>query len=207
MSGTQLIADNVEARLAISVSDIVPTTKIYKTLNQVMNKFPSTELILEKEILSGEKMLANGQVNLAIFEGLKNRKDFTHRKIGDLILKLVIASEHPFLKLPQKKQTLKNLYKYPQIVQRSTLKDDTLNIGVHKESVKWKVSDTSSKYEIISQGLGWGRLPCHIIQNDLESGKLAHLSHLKDDDEVEVFLCRRNETQLGQVSEFIWNAL
>lgn len=203
---TKLIASDIEVRLRISASGIFNSSLLYPVLKKTMKKFPSTEILFEKEILSGEKMLSRDLVDLAIFENLKNKRDFEYKKISEVQLRLVIAKGHEFFDLPKKEQVRESLYQYPQIIQRSTIRDDDFQVGVHKESLKWKVTDTPSKREIIVNGLGWGRLPCHVIEKDLKQGRLVHLSKFKDDDTVDIYLCKPKNKSMGKVATFIWES-
>jgi DNA-binding transcriptional LysR family regulator len=203
---TKLIASDVEMRLRISASGIFNSALLYPILKKAMKKFPSTEILFEKEILSGEKMLGRDMVDLAIFENLKNKRDYDYKKISVVELRLVIAKGHEFFNLPQKEQVKQSLYKYPQVIQRSTIRDDDFQVGVHKESLKWKVTDTPSKREVIVNGLGWGRLPCHVIEKDLKQGRLIHLSKFKDDDSVDIYLCKQKNKHMGKVATFIWES-
>ena len=203
---TKLIASDVEMRLRISASGIFNSALLYPILKKAMKKFPSTEILFEKEILSGEKMLGRDMVDLAIFENLKNKRDYDYKKISVVELRLVIAKGHEFFNLPKKEQVKQSLYKYPQVIQRSTIRDDDFQVGVHKESLKWKVTDTPSKREVIVNGLGWGRLPCHVIEKDLKQGRLIHLSKFKDDDSVDIYLCKQKNKHMGKVATFIWES-
>lgn len=200
------IANHVEMRLRLSCSGIFQSQVLYPILKTAMREFPSTQLLFEREILSGEKMLLRGLVDLAIFEMVHNRKDIECKKIGEVKLIQVIAAKHPFLKLPKREQRVARLYDTPQIVQRSTIPDDDVRIGVHDESLCWKVTDTTSKKEIILNGLGWGRLPQHEVERELRSGKLRHLAHLHDDMTVDMFICRRKEMAPGKVATLIWDS-
>lgn len=202
---TTLIASDVESRLRISASGIADSAQLYPVVKAAMNKFESTEIVFEREILSGEKMLTRDLVDLAIFENVGNTKDFDYKKISTVTLKLVIGANHDFLSLPSDDQTEESIHRYPQIVQRSTIPDEDLQVGVHEDSLKWFVSDTPSKKDIILNGLGWGRLPSHMIDDEIESKRLIHLSELDDDDEVTVYLCKKKSKPTGRVAEFIWN--
>ena len=200
------IASGVEMRLSLSCSGIYQTQRLYPILKKAMSEFSSTQIIFEREILSGEKMLLRGFVDIAIFEMVHNKKDIECKKIGAVELIQVISSKHNFLKLPKKEQKLQNLYHTPQIIQRSTIPDENVRIGIHSDSLNWKVTDTLSKKELILNGLGWGRLPRHEVEQELKSGKLKHLSHLNDDMTVDMFICRRKEKAPGVVAKLIWDS-
>ncbi|NQZ02233.1 MAG: hypothetical protein HRT45_16365, partial [Bdellovibrionales bacterium] len=63
----------------------------------------------------------------------------------------------------------------------------------------------ASKREIIANGLGWGRLPYHTIEADLKRGSITHLKDLKDDDSVDIYICKKKSRPMGKVAQFIWD--
>jgi len=117
----------------------------------------------------------------------------------------VISSNHPIVE-KNLKPTKDVLAKYPQIVVRSTLPDDS-SFGVMKESKKWYVDDLGTKMKLIMEGLGWGRLPDHVVneyvqRQCLEVLRTEELQHEK----IEMFLARRKHDFHGVVSNYIWNS-
>lgn len=201
------IADHIESRLAISVSDIYRMDRLYPIIKKAMKKYPQTEIILEREILSGEKMLLNGQVDIAIFENLKAKKLINFQEFDEVEFKLVLASNHEFLDLKKSEQTDEKLKCFPHIIQRSTIVDDDIQIGIDDNEIKWKVTDTSSKKEIILNGLGWGRLPNHVCKHELKQKKLIHLEKFDSDDTAKIYVGHLKSKSLGKVAQFIWDQL
>lgn len=200
------LESHIESFFRLSVSGIYGMDMVHPVIANAMSAFPQTEIQLEREILSGEKMLTTGMVDLAIFETIKNKKDLDYKQIDEVKMVLTVSSKHPFLDIPASKRTIKDLYKYPQIIQRSTLPDSDYSVGVHSDSLQWKVSDTHSKRDIIVHGLGWGRLPLPLISEDLKSGKLIQLDWLKDDDLVPIYIAKRKNIIKGKVAEFVWDS-
>ncbi len=203
---TQQISSNVETRLTLSVSGIYGLEKLYPIIKKAMEFSPSTEIIIEREILSGEKMLNSGKVDLAIFEDLSSIKNYEYKQIGEVDMYLVVAKDHPFLNLPKKEQSFKSLANYPQIIQRSTIPDDDIKIGINEDALKWHVTDTPSKKEMILNGFGWGRLPATLIKDDLKSGDLVYLKNLEKKVSVNFCLGHKKEHGLGEVAQFIWDS-
>ncbi len=199
------IRSGVETKISLSATAIFPTQVLNNVLKKLMTEFPSTEFTFHREILSGERMLMNQQVDIAIFESLVNTLDLEAKKIGKTTLKLVISSTHPFLKKPKKEQTLDHLIQYPHIIQRSTLPDDR-TVGIHALSKRWTVSDIDSKKDLILNNLGWGRLPDHFVDKELKQNKLKHLHYLNYDHVVDFYLSRRKDKVSGPVLDYIWNS-
>ena len=199
------IGSGVETKLSLSATAVYPSKKINSVLQEIIHRFPSTEFTFHREILSGEKMLMEEQVDIAIFESLQNSMDIESKKIDQIDLKLTICSKHPFLKLPRKRQSLEALSQFPQIIQRSTI-PTTSAIGIIEGAKHWSVSDIDSKKELILNNLGWGRLPDHYIKNELASKKLIHLNHLQYDHTVDIFICRKKNQPVGPVLKHIWDS-
>ncbi len=199
------IASGVEMKLAMSATAIFPAEKINKVLREIITRFPATEFTFHREILSGERMLSNEEVDIAIFESIQNTLDLDSKKISQVELKLVIAKGHPFLSLPKEEQTLENLKTYPHIIQRSTIPDNT-QMGSPENAKRWSVSDIDSKKDLILNNLGWGRLPGHYVAKELKSKRLVHLKHLKYDHTLEIFLCKKKSKSMGPVLKHIWDS-
>ena len=74
---------------------------------------------------------------------------------------------HPVILEYGEKVSSKHLRKYPQIVIKSTLPNEQ-SFGVDTSAVHWSVTDTFTKANMIGSGLGWGRLPSHIVDEDIQ---------------------------------------
>ena len=203
-SACSQIEQGVEHKLVISISDIFPVDHVLTKIRALMEAFPQTEIVLEREILSGEQMLREGSVDIAIFENLQNKQEFDWKQISTIKLPLVIAKSHKFFELPKKKQNLGSLSGYPQIVQRSTLPNKQDKPGVLNVQKIWRVTDTLSKKELIQVGLGWGRLPSELICSELAEGTLVALDHIADPYDLSVYVCRKKNREAGKVTMAFW---
>lgn len=199
------ISTGIEMKICISASAIYPTRRLNSILKSLITKFDSTEFTFHREILSGEKMLMSDTVDIAIFENLQNTMDIEAKKIDSIDLKLVISSTHPFLQLPKNQQTIEKLKNYPQIIQRSTVPDSS-TMGILEDSKQWTVSDIDSKKDLIMNDLGWGRLPDHFVEKELQKNTLTHLHWLKYDHRVKVFICKKKNKPFGPVLRSIWDS-
>jgi transcription termination factor NusB len=146
----------------------------------------------------------NEAVDIGIFEHLKEKEQIEYKRIDEVQFKLVISAEHEFCKKTKKEQTIDSLTQFPQIIQRRTIPDPDLVRGVQSEALKWKVTDTPSKKEIILNGLGWGRMPTELVDEEIQAGNLKHLSHLNLDDCVDIYLCRKKNSFMGKGAEYFW---
>ena len=192
------IATGVETQICISSTALFSLHKIIPKIDFIQKEFPNTEIIFHREILSGERMLLNKMVDIAIIERSNRPSGYECRKIDEIEMCLVIAKNHPYIRSKNKTE----LFSYPQVIQRSTLPDDS-QVGVFNESKRWTVGDLATKKELILAGLGWGRLPRHEVEKDLERNRLVVLEKIEKPSKLPIYIARLKE-QHGTVSDEFW---
>ena len=106
-------------------------------------------------------------------------------------------------------KTISQMQSYTQIVVADSSSGSfTQSRGLLPGGLRWTVSDFAAKKEILLAGMGWGGIPTHMIEQELESGELVPLnvegyqplrSHL--------FQIRRRDRQAGVVAQCIWEKL
>ncbi|WP_419905163.1 LysR substrate-binding domain-containing protein [Kiloniella sp.] len=85
---------------------------------------------------------------------------------------------------------------------------DEKNYGVLETTVPWRVNDFLTKKQIILSGLGWGRLPMHMICDELKTGRLVALSSPDFGSVgVETFMARTRSHPFGPVAEAFWDLM
>ena len=198
------IATGVEMNVSISTTALFHIKDFNRAIKSLQTEFPDTEITIQREILSGLRMLQRRQTDISIVESTPDPERFDTKVITTAEMALVIAKDHPFHRLKKKQQCLEALFQYPQVVQRSTIPDDDQH-GVYSDARRWTVSDLTAKREIILDGLGWGRLPMHDIEDDIRKGDLVVLSHIEDKRQVPIYICRRKDEEHGKVSQKFWD--
>jgi len=194
------IKGEVELELRIGVTALYPLEKITCLLHQFKKEFPQTNIHLNIEVLSGEKMLLNKQIDIALIENVTQVDKIEYVEFDSVKMPLLVARNHPVVKI--KKVREKNLLKYPQIILKSTY-ENPHNFGVLADSLKWYVTDTSSKKTLIMEGLGWGRLPEHMVEKELVDGDLIRI----DNDEkvmAKINVAKLKSKSLGPVAKRFW---
>ena len=201
------LSNNIESSIKIS-STVLYNLDNYINLIKIINKkFPQTSIYSEREVLSGEELLKQEKVELAIIENIQDSSNLESIKLESVNMPLVIWSNHKFLKQEKAKMTLNTLKQYPQIVLRSSLDLNKHSGGVYQDAIQWKVSDHHSKLELIRHGLGWGRMPEYLVAKDIERGKLKILKDIEKPLTVDIYLAKRKNYSYGKVAQFIWEAL
>ena len=201
----QQLQENLETKLRVSASAIYPLADLATALKKSMELFPGCEIVFHREVLSGEKLLLQKEVDIAIFEGVQSLTQISSKKIASVSLPMVIATDHCFLAQEAEQRTFSQLLRYPQIILRSTIRDEMLSKSVEQHAIRWTVSDLDTKKELILQQLGWGRLPMHTIERELKEGRLVVLDDFAQDDHVDIYVAVRKGTRLGKVGQFLWD--
>ncbi|NQZ02467.1 MAG: LysR family transcriptional regulator [Bdellovibrionales bacterium] len=197
------IASGAELKLRISTTALFPIRLLNRHILQIQKNFPQTEISLSREILSGQKMLKTGLVDIAIFEKLREPEGLEYKSIGRVKMLLAISRRHPYANVPKRDQSFDGLMQYPQVIQTSTLQTDDAE-GVYKTTRQWRVNELDAKKQIILDGLGWGRLPEHEISGAIKKGQLIILEHLEEPLDLEFVIARRMHQDHGQVSQLLW---
>lgn len=201
------LANNIETSIKISSSLLYDLSLFIELIKKANCRFPETSIVLEREVLSGLEMLNNNKVDLAITELTTDKVNFEYKKIGCISMPLVISINHPFIQKTKNRDDFQELKKYPQIVLRSTYPEQTGAGSVYQDTVKWNVSDDYTKLELIKKGLGWGRLPNHLIKKEVEKGSIFVLNNIEKLLEIDLYVVRKKNNYYGEVASFIWDIL
>ncbi|MCH2067159.1 LysR family transcriptional regulator [Shimia sp.] len=193
----------VETELRIGVSSNFPIPRLAKLLKELKREFPSTTLHLEIETASGERQLMAEKVDIAIFAAPTRSPFIDYRQITQMSFPLVAAPElvgsNPAL------VSKTELGRHPQVVVKSS-DEKAPDTGLLGDAPKWFVTDMATKKELILAGLGWGRLPDHMVEQEVSDGSLEKLSTLGELS-LPICLTKRAGHHLGTVGRRIWEQL
>jgi DNA-binding transcriptional LysR family regulator len=94
---------------------------------------------------------------------------------------------------------------HPQVI-ISGRKSSNTSYGALEGGDQWRVNDFQTKKEIIMQGMGWGSLPEHLIENELAQGLLAPLKVEGDvvSPDIEFRIARLDNEPVGPVAQRLW---
>ena len=92
---------------------------------------------------------------------------------------------------------------HPQVIMSNTVKSSRRSAGVINPDNVISVQDYLTKKELIMSGLGWGRMPEHLIKAELKSGLLVGLS--KKAFVVQAHIAKHSQKELGPCVQFLWD--
>ena len=173
----QQMAMGEEPEISLAVDSLFPLQIVLDVLRNFSEMYPNTRLNIDFEVLGGAiEKLNEGQVNLAISPNISLDSDHLQvETLREVAMVPVVSKDGSLLK--KKKFSIEDLKTFPQIIVRdSSRQPSARKIGVLEGARQWSVKDLDTKVEIIKAGLGWGRLPSHIVADDLINGDLTEIS-------------------------------
>lgn len=200
----QQLKAEVESDLTIAVDVFFPLARLQTLFKGWMRSFPHTHFHFISESLGGAcERLLHGHADVVISENLIGNKavEFTPLYTEPMV---AVASPSFIEEFAAQLGDLDALTDCMQVILRDSSASD-FSFGVIEHCRHWTVSDVMSKKEIIVAGLGWGRLPLHLVKKELDEG---HLQALKanhfDARVITLGAIRLQKPAHGPVAEQLW---
>lgn len=203
--GTQLAAGD-DPSLAIVLSSICTLPPVLETLKKNILAFPQTNFSITTEHMSGVlEKLNEKSVELAIGPGggIDHRHEYA--QIGEVTMMTIATPDF----LPMTDSPIKQVDMRAHVhilVADSGSKNPTPHVNVIPGGKCWMVHDYACKKALILARLGWGRLPYHMIQHELDTGRLnpIQIEGIHNQQKVPIFIIRALERPPGPVAQHLW---
>lgn len=201
-----------EETITIAIDAAADLNALTPVLAVLQTRFPDTRVILRAEVLSGAiEAVQSGQAALAVAPAIQvmlEEEGFDYMPLAGSVMRNVAAPS--LLDAMKAPRTLADLRRIHQVIARDSGQATGLfdrEIGVQKGQRRWYVSDLHMKKQLLTAGLGWGRMPGHMIAEELAEGRLREIvlphTHLSFD--IEIFAFRQRKPITGPVAVYIWD--
>lgn len=203
---TQIQAD-LESDITIAIDVFYPLASLKALLRHWINRFPLTQFHFISESLGGAcERLVKQQADIIISENL-----ISNQPVEVVLLRsermVAVASPEFIAQFAEKLQDLDTLADCMQVILRDSSQSN-FSFGVIENVRHWTVSDVTSKKDIIVSGLGWGRLPLHVIAQELADGRLKRLEGNHFDERlINMGAIRLQKPTHGPIAEELWQDL
>ncbi len=203
------LAKGCEAEISLAISGIVPIEPVIDVLNQLAITYPETRISILIENLNGTmERIHDDDADIAITDSLDFEGQWQYLPLTDIPFVSVVPSSSSWA---QHAQTLTEqaLEKETLIVVRDTSHHSPrITKGILGGSPQWVVNDFATKQRIICSGKGWGRMPLHLVTDDIKHGRLTILtSQPFEKFYAPTFLVRKKNRNTGPVEQALWEAL
>jgi DNA-binding transcriptional LysR family regulator len=175
-ASARAITEGIEPRLTLAVDVLFPVPKLLDAIRELAARHPLVSLHLRTEALGAvTQLVLDGTAQIGIGIGIVTGRELEQRALMTVELVPVAAPGHALARsgAPLGEDDLRDAV---QIVvsDRSALTEGR-DHGVYSERT-WRVADLDAKREMILAGFGWGQMPLHRVEHDLEAGRLLRLT-------------------------------
>ncbi len=172
------IIAGIEPRLRLVLDVMASKRQLIAALKDFSRAFPAVEIV--SYVLPLEETLAalrNGEADLGIIvesQAFGSLEEMERRPYGRLRLIPVAAPDHPLAQVhgPIGQDSLRD---HTQILlSAGRHASGTTDLSAHATN-RWQLNDLALRREFLLAGLGWGRMPDDVVEDDLKSGRLIAL--------------------------------
>lgn len=171
-----------EAELAVAIDPLVPTVAFIDSLHALRAAFPFLPVSFSTEGLGGaERRLRRGDAALAFCIFLPSiPDDVAALPLLGIDLVPVVSPAHPLGKL-NRPVTIGELTDHIQLVLSDPAAPDGPSYGIIGTRA-WRFVDLARRLDFVLAGLGWCRMPEHLVAPYLADGSLVALTIEGDPD-------------------------
>jgi DNA-binding transcriptional LysR family regulator len=202
------LAKGEETDLRVVVGDLCPTATVVRLLRRFFDECQNTRLHLHFETLAGPwERLFDEEADLILHH--VDKADPRMESIDLFPVTLVPVVAPGFLPFPiTDKLTPQQMKGLVQCIIRDSATKPVRDYHVIEGARSWTVADQHMKRELILLGMGWGHMPLHLIERDLQRGKLLsiegkHFKRVK----VDIVAARLRGRPTGPVGDRLWKYL
>ncbi|RUP33535.1 MAG: LysR family transcriptional regulator [Curvibacter sp.] len=187
----------LEPELKVVAHVFLPTSVLTAAVAAFHRQFPRTPLRISVEGM--------GAVMEPVLEGscsfgvraplLSDHPELSSEHLMSVPYLMVAAPEHPLAQAGRPLSS-RELRQHVQLVlsDRSQL-TQSMDMGVLSPKT-WRLSDLGAKHAFLKAGLGWGGMPLHVVQADIEQGRLVSLEFEESRANVSMSLTAIHRTDL-----------
>lgn len=199
-----------EPMISIAITATMSLDPILNVLGEVGRSFPGTHIRVTTEMMGGPlARLMEGEADLIVAGLVDVPIDKVDTlSIGSITIRPVASPGFPAAQRSGVRSR-REMQAYTQVIVSGTGgRDFDQSRDLLSGGQRWTVSDFQAKKSIIKAGLGWGGIPEHLMEHELETGELVPLvveGYMPR--HTEIFAIRRRDQPMGQVMSSIWSRL
>lgn len=171
------LKQGLEAEVVVAVDVTVPSPALTVVLTAFQRQYPTVSLRLHVGALGMVwDLVLKRQVDFGIGgQPMHPHDDLVSITVGGAVMLPVAAPDHP-LALYEGPVPLSFIRDHIQLVVTDlTEQTKGRDFGVFAYKT-WRLTDTSTKRDLMLAGLGWGGLPKWMVEDDLAEGRLVRLN-------------------------------
>jgi len=168
--------EGLEPELSVAMDVMYPMAALTRAATHSRKTYPHTPLRLYVEVLGGViKPVLDRKCSIGVIGSLPVvSNELQSEPLLDLQLATVVSPAHP-LATTRGAVSAAAVAKQVQLVltDRTALTEGR-DFGV-LSPLNWRLADLGAKHAFLRAGLGWGHMPLHMVEADLDSGALVKI--------------------------------
>lgn len=172
--------DGLEPELAVAIDPLVPTAPLIDSLRALRGSFPNLPVSFSTEGLGGaERRLRSGKAAVALCLLIPAiPDDIAAIPLLGIRPVPVVAAGHPLSSLGRPASRA-DLQQHVQLILSDPTDPNGPSYGVVGTG-SWRFVDLARRMDFLLAGFGWCRMPEHLIEEHVASGRLVSLELTKD---------------------------
>jgi len=175
VSRARSILQGLETELTLALDVMMPSKVVAEMLRDFQVMFPTVNLRLHLDALGAVAAhVLERRADLAVIgPDIGELPELQRRIIGCVELVPVAAPDHPLAQQPsiEPGDTAKCLQLV--LTDRSSLTEGKEFSVLSPRT--WRLADLGAKHALLLEGIGWGNMPRHMVEDDLAAGRLVTL--------------------------------
>lgn len=191
-----------EPVIRLAVSALWPLPSLISALKEFSSRFPQTEVKIIHDMLSNDEQLLEDHADLSLGTLYNESSLLIAEELFPVNMISVCAKNHPLTKI-KGKISEEELGKHRQVIISTTVKSSNRSAGIINPDNVISVQDYLTKKAFLQEGLGWGRMPEHMIKEEIKDKSLVTLSQKPF--VTRTHIARHSQRELGPCGKFLWD--
>jgi DNA-binding transcriptional LysR family regulator len=192
----------LEARVSLAMDDRFPPCRLSKVLSRFRARFPSVALCIERAVEpTASTAQALEDVHLGVVAHARPDDGLITAPSMTIDLLPVVAACHP---LAGGVAGDDDLARHAEVTLLGPAADDA------PHGAPWRVASEPLRLDLLRGGLGWARMPRHLVEDDLARGTLVPLTTKRWGDrpiQIDLHVARRRDRPIGPGVKWLFDAL
>jgi len=200
------LSEGLSPSLSICLNVINVNSSILSKIKEFSDLNPKVKIDISGEHLHGVKQqLDSTDLGMGPRYGLDDNHEFFEIDKVEMIT----VSAPNYINAKENLIRHSELYQYPHIlITNPNVKDisSESHINVLESGKRWYVNDYQMKKELLLAGMGWARIPKHMIEVELKHGQLVNLNidNFNSQSKVPIYLIKKRNQSANVFAEKFW---
>jgi DNA-binding transcriptional LysR family regulator len=169
------LAGGLEPELSVAVDVMFPPAQLTDAVTAFQQEFPSTLLNFEVESSAVVEPVLDGRCVVGLANSWSRvPPNITREPLLTVSVPTIVSAHHP-LAAYHAPIPARVLAEHIQLIHMDPADVSPSHVSAVRSARFWRLSHLGAKLAFLRAGLGYGRLPMHVIEADLASGALVQI--------------------------------